>query len=114
MTANKTSSTLETRIHLMEDELKNLRSELIQARVDQWEGRIDELELQVHLGSMEANDRLVDLIAELRSGLRTAKAQAQSAGSTTVDVLETIRDGLEQAMKDVRDSLIKAKETVSR
>ena len=109
----KTDQPLEARIHHLEDEMARLRSELVQARLDQWEGRVDELELQMHLGAAEAADRMAPRVEELRDTLRRARAQAQSAGATTADVLETLRGGVERAIKDLRDAVIKAKGSVT-
>lgn len=109
----KTDQPLEARIHQLEDEMARLRSELVQARLDQWEGRVDELELQMHLGAAEVTDRMSPRVEELRDTLRKARAQAQSAGATTADVVETLRAGVERAIKDLRDAVIKAKGSVT-
>jgi hypothetical protein len=114
MPESTTDQPLEARIHRLEDEMARLRSELVQARLDQWEGRVDELELQMHLGAAEVTDRMAPRVEELRDTLRRARAQAQSAGATAVDVVETLRSGVERAIKDLRDAVIKAKGSVTR
>lgn len=109
----KTDQPLEARIHDLENEMADLRSQLVQARLDQWEGRVDELELQMHLGAAELNDRMAARVEELRATLGKARAQAQGAGATTADVVETLRGGVETAIKDLRDAVIKAKGSVT-
>lgn len=113
MSTETSANSLESRIQELETQITALRSELVDAQLEQWEGRIDDLELQIHLGSMEANDRVMAMVRDLRHRWEQSRAQVSGAAGTTSEVLDTLRAGLESAMKDVRDALVKARETVT-
>lgn len=114
MTDQQHSVDVDSRIAALETEVRNLRAQLAYARLEQWEGRIDDLELQMHLASMQANSRLTELIADLRRRWREAKHDAVNVTASTSEVLDRVRDGLEQAMREVRDAIAAAKDTVVR
>ena len=108
------------RIRKLEDELATLRTEQAdllrrQARfeVDVWQGRIDDLEIQVHLGAMEAGDRLQPLMDKLKVTWDDSRGQLAAAGATATSVAETLRDGLESAIADIRTALLESKQKVS-
>jgi len=105
---------LEKRIHDLETEQEGLRKQLAQAQIDQWEGRIDDLEVQVHLGTLEASDRIDPLVEALRNRWLDAREQVSRAPSTTGDVLDALRSGLEQAMRDIRTAILDAKDAAVR
>jgi chromosome segregation ATPase len=105
---------LEQRITELEAEQEALRGQLARAQLDQWEGRIDDLEVQLHLGAMELSDRLDPLVAALRNRWLDAQHQLSESTSTTGETLDTLRSGLEQAMRDIRDAVEDAKTVATR
>lgn len=111
--ANKSNedkiASLEHRIEELDGQLATLREQLSRAQLDQWEGRIDDLELQMHLGSMEMRESLSPVVEKLRNGWLDAQKQVASASSTAGDILDSLHKGLEQAMKDIRDAVADAK-----
>ncbi len=104
---------LEARIQDLEDQQEKLRTQVTRAELDQWEGRIDDLDVQLHLGAMDVRDQLNPLVKVLRDRWLDANEQVSSATSTTGDVLDKLRGGLEQAMKDIRQALVDARQTVT-
>lgn len=100
---------LEGRIAELEKEQAALQRQLAQAQIDQWEGRIDDLEVQVHLGSLEVQDRLDPLLETLRNRWLDAKEQVNRSSDTAGDVFATLRSGLEQAMSDIRSAVSDAR-----
>jgi ribosomal protein L29 len=104
----------EKRIEELEAEILALRTEVAQARFEQWAGRIDDLEVQAHLARMEADDRVAALISDVRSRIAKGRAQARVAGATATGVADALTEGVEKAIKDLRQSLVKARETASR
>lgn len=108
MTTEAEIARLENRILELETQQQALRQQLAQAQIDQWEGRIDDLEVQLHLGELELSDRLAPLVETLRNRWLDAKEQVGLTSSTATDVVETLRSGLEQAMDDIRTAVLDA------
>lgn len=105
---------LETQIEDLETQLGDLRVQLAKAELDQWRARIDDLEVQVHLASMDAGDAAAPLVEELRNKWLEAKAGLVDTASVATDVADSLRKGLEQAMSDIRRALLEAKSTATR
>lgn len=109
MTTEERIASLESRLDVLQEAHSAVTRQLAEARVDQWQARIDELELQAHLGATEASDRLAQVTAELERRWSKVRQQLSEAGATTTDVGETLRAGLESAYKDVRAALIESR-----
>ncbi len=105
---------LEDRIDDLEKQLKKLRKQLAQSELDQWRGRIEDLEVQLDLGSKEARDRLSPFVEQLRNAWLDARRQADSATSTASDVADKVRAGLDQAMDEIRSAVTAAKDRLDR
>ena len=104
---------LQERIDRLEAEQHILRDKLTAAQVEQWQGRIDDMELQAHLASMDANDRVSAVRQELQKQWQEARAQLSQSTHTATDVVETVRDGLEGAMRNLREALVDARHKVA-
>lgn len=113
MTSTEDIAGLERRIQELEEQQEALRRQLAQAEIDQWEGRIDDLEVQMHLGTLELSDKLEPLLDTLRNRWLDAKEQVGQSSSTAGDVIDTLRTGLEQAMRDIRTSILEAKKVAT-
>jgi chromosome segregation ATPase len=105
---------LRSEIDDLNAQLEELRGELLKAQVDQWEARIDALDVQLHLGSMDARDRVEPLVEQLRNRWLEAKAEVSESGSAAADALRVLLDGLESAMRDVRDAVVESGHVVTR
>lgn len=114
MNENESIAELEQRIAALQREQAELRRQLAEARSDQWQARIDDLEVQAHLGAMEAEDRLNPLIDRLRSSWLDMRQRLDEGTSTAGDVIDQLRDGFEQASRDIRDALGEARDSVKR
>ena len=108
--------TTEDRIEKLEGEIgklraqqADLRKQLIKAQLDQWQGRIEDLEVQMHLGGMEASDKLTALMDHLRDRWADARRQFEASITTAASVADTVRTGLEKAVDDLRKALIESK-----
>jgi hypothetical protein len=113
MTENTKTADLEARINDLEDQLEVLHEQLRQAELEVWQGRVDDLEVQVHLASLDVQDQLDPLLETLRNRWLDAREQAERAGSTAGDTLDVLRRGMEQAVRDVRQAIIDARSTVA-
>ncbi len=114
MSKDDKTSSLEDRIDDLEKQLKKLRKQLAQSEIDQWRARIEDLEVQLDLGSKEARDRLSPFVEQLRNTWLDAKRQADSATSAASDVADKLRSGLEQAMDEIRSAVTSAKDRLDR
>ena len=110
----------EERIAKLEAQIDELRSkqdalnhQLARAQRDQWQSRIEDLEVQFHLGAMEANDRATALLEELRRRWAEVRSQMDEASSTASGVGETMRNGLESAVRDLRQALLESRARIS-
>jgi multidrug resistance efflux pump len=101
--------TLEEQIAGLQARQEELSKQLAQAEIDRWQGRIEDLEVQMHLGAMEANDRLNGLLEQVRR--RWAEATAQYGGTATVatEGLGAVRSSLQTAYKEIRQALLDTK-----
>jgi hypothetical protein len=104
---------LKSQIDNLNGQLEKLRGELLEAQVNQWEARIDALEVQIHLGSMEARERLEPLVEQLRNRWLDAKEEVGQSGSAAADALRALLDGLESAMRDLRDAVVESRKTAT-
>ena len=75
MTTDERIAEIEDRLHQLQDTQAELYKRLAQARADQWRGRVDDLELQAHLGAMGTNQRLTELSEQLRNQWDRTHAQ---------------------------------------
>lgn len=113
MDNNDRIATLEQQINELSTKQDVLIHQLAQAQRDQWQSRIEDLEVQFHLGAMEANDRATTLLAELRRKWSEVRVQVDGASSTASGVGETMRNGLENAVRDLRQALLDSKARIS-
>lgn len=100
---------LQTRIDQLEEQQRILREKLTQAQVEQWQGRIEDLELQAHLATMDAGDRVQSLRDELLRQWQDVRNQLAHSKDTAGDVVETVRDGIETALRNLREALLEAR-----
>lgn len=109
MTTEERIAKLEDQIDKLQAKQAELRKQLTKAQIDQWQARIEDLEVQMHLGAMETSDRLTALMDQLRSKWADARRQFEDATSTASSVADTVRTGLESALKELRKALLESK-----
>ena len=114
MTETERIKKLEDQMNALEKQQMDLANELAQARLDQWKGRLEDLEVQAHLGAMDTNDRVAALTQKARDRWDDARKQVSGASATAADVWETVRGGVENAIGDLRKALFDAKTQASK
>jgi predicted nuclease with TOPRIM domain len=112
MSENQRIAELERQLEELQAQHDDLRRQLTEARSDQWQARIEDLEVQAHLGAMEAQDTLDPLVEQLRNAWLEARQRFDSGASTASDVIDQLRDGFEQAGRDIRDALSEVRASV--
>lgn len=100
---------LESQIEKLEAKQSELYQQLADARLDQWKGRLEDLEVQVRLGAMDTNDRVTALVDQARDRWNDAKTQLRGATSVAGDVVESVRGGVERAIEDLRQAILDAR-----
>ena len=109
MTTEERIAKLEAQIDKLKAKQAELHRQLTKAQIDQWQGRIEDLEVQMHLGAMETSDRLTALMDQLRSRWAATRRQFEDTISTASTVADTVRTGLENAFNDLRKALLESK-----
>jgi hypothetical protein len=101
------------RIDALQAQIVGLRMELARTRIEQWASRLDDLELQYHLGRMEADERLSAALAEVRHRIARARARAERRGEAAEEAVEAVTTGVEQAFEDLRRAMVRARDAVN-
>ena len=109
MTTEERIAQLENQIHELHDQQSDLRKQLAKAQLDQWQGRIEDLEVQMHLGAVEASDKANAQMSKLRDRWADARRQFEESIKTASSVADTVRSGLENAFDDLRKALLESK-----
>lgn len=104
---------LEQQIAELTTKQDDLHHQLARAQRDQWQSRVEDLEVQSHLGAMEANDRAAALLTEVRKRWVEVRGQLDDATATATGVGESVRAGLESAVGDLRKALLESKARIS-
>jgi hypothetical protein len=104
---------LHDRIEELQAEIIGLRVELARTRIEQWAGRLDDLELQYHLGRMEADERLAAALADVRHRIAQARRRAEARGEAAEEAVEAVTSGLERAFADLRQAMVQARDAVT-
>jgi membrane protein involved in colicin uptake len=105
--------TLQAQIEVLQAKQAELNKQLVQAEIERWQGRIDDIELQMHLGAMETNDRLRELLDQLRRRWMDAKAQIEGTTSAAGETADQVRASLQTAYKDIRQALLDTKNKIT-
>lgn len=100
-----TTQELEARVASLENQVDQLNKDLLDTQLDDWKARIDSLEVQMHLGSMEARDELNPLLEQLRNRWLDAQELLDKAGSAAGDALSSLSDGARKAFRDLTHAL---------
>lgn len=103
---------LQEQIDSLHHQQAELRRQLAQAQLDQWQGRFEDLELQLHLGAKETSDKVSALTGQLRARWADARRQLEESISTASSVADTVRTGMEKAYADLRAALLDSRNQV--
>jgi outer membrane murein-binding lipoprotein Lpp len=86
---------LETQIRTLQAQHAELGKQLIKARIEHWQGRIDDLEVQIHTGAVEASEKLTRNMDQLRCTWPETRKQWEAATSTAASAVDTAHTGVE-------------------
>jgi chromosome segregation ATPase len=109
MTTEDRITQMEAQLRELQDQQADLRKQLAKAQLDQWQGRVEDLEVQMHLGAVEASDKANAQLTKLRDRWADARRQLEESIKTASSVADTVRAGLEKAFDDLRQALLESK-----
>jgi hypothetical protein len=109
MTDNERITRLEEQMDVLEKQYSELYRQLAEARLDQWKARLEDLEIQAHLGAMDTNDRVAALVQKARDRWNDARTHVGGTSAAAGEMLETLRGGVENALDDLRRAILDAK-----
>ena len=109
MTTEDRITQLEGQLRELRDQQADLRKQLAAAQLDQWQGRVEDLELQMHLGAAEASDKVSAQLKNVHNKWADARQQFEEGIRTASSVADTVRAGLKQAFDDLRKALLESK-----
>jgi hypothetical protein len=96
---------LEGRVAALEQQLAALREQLLEGQLDEWKSRIDQLEVQLHLGEMDARGEVEPLLEQLRNRWLDARSQLDRVGGAAGGAVSTVGEGVRSTFDDLRRSL---------
>ena len=82
---------------------KQLENELAK-----WETEIDELKVQIKLGSMETRDKLQPKLDKMEAEYANAMKELDKLGDAAENALENIKTGVNNSVKEMKDAFDKA------
>jgi hypothetical protein len=95
-----------------EELLVELGRETVQATLDAWRARIDNLRLQVELGRMDVDDEVTESIGSAESVWATARDRLSAASLEAADVRDALSEGLRSARADLQAAVDLAQERI--
>jgi predicted nuclease with TOPRIM domain len=113
MTMHEDIAKLQAQIDDLHAQQVDLRKQLAEAQLDQWQARFENLEVQMHLGAKEASGKAHALMDQLRAKWADARHQFEDSISTASSVADTVRTGLEKAYDDLRKALLESKDKLA-
>jgi len=114
MTPEARIERLEAQLERLEEREAELRRQLMEAQVDQWRARIEDLEVQAHLAAMDTSDKVTELLEQTRARWREAKAELLRPAELAGDVVDTVRNGIEDGLDEIRNALVEARDLARR
>jgi regulator of replication initiation timing len=109
MTPEDRIAELEAQVGKLQAQQADLREQLARAQLDLWQGRIENLELRMHLGAMKASAKLAKLMNQLRDKCAVAQRQFKEIIPEASSVADTVRTGLEDAFDASRKAFLESK-----
>jgi len=105
MTESERITDLELRLGELEAQQKDVRTQLFDAQIELWEGRVDDLAVQMHLLTLDARDRLQPVVDKLQARLLDARSEVEKRGDTANEMVGDLRRGVQSAVDDVRTAV---------
>jgi len=92
--------------------LVQLGRETVEALLDAWRARLDNLRVQVDLAEMDGRDEVDHAVRRADETLRAVRARLDSGSGATDDVREILREGVASARADLGAAVELAEERI--
>jgi len=83
-------------------------------KVDEWRARIDELTVQVDLAKLETRDRATKQLEIAQNACLAAYSKLRDAGHDAVTNADTLREGVQKLLNDIKEAIEAAQAVISR
>ena len=95
---------------MSEETDKKTVEQQLEEQIKKWRGELDELKLQAHLGTMDAQEKMQPYIAQLDEELTKAKKDWREFGEASEGAWQELGKGLKLSFAAIKQSAEKAKE----
>ena len=116
-TAAKTKAPSGTKGHHAKKAPEQETTEFVDAMtgtLDQWRARIDELKVQVDLAKLDSRERATKQLDIAQNAWLAAYSKLRDAGKDAVVNADTLRDGLQKLLQDIKAALEAAQSVITR
>jgi len=114
----KTKTPTKTKAHAKTKTVKEQEtSEFVDSMtgtVDQWKARIDELKVQVDLAKLDTRDRATKQLDMAQNACLAAYSKLRDAGKDAVTNADTLRDGVQKLLQDIKAAFEAAQAVINR
>lgn len=105
---------LERALDRLTQQEEDLREELASAQLGQLENQVEGLQVQIRLGAMELRDKVEPIVGKVREQIAEARARVAGGSVPASDAITAVREGVEEAWRDVRSALSEARSSLRR
>jgi len=84
------------------------------SRLDQWKGRIDELKVQVDLAKLDVRGQAQKQVELAQNACLAAYSKLRDAGHDATESAQTLRQGVEKLLQDVKKAFEAAQAVITR
>jgi hypothetical protein len=82
--------------------------------LDQWKARIDELKVQVDLAKLDTRERATKQLDIAQNACLAAYSKLRDAGHDAVSNADTLREGVQKLLNDVKEAFEAAQAVITR
>jgi len=97
-----------------EEQEKSQLVDSMTGTLDQWKARIDELKVQVDLAKLTSRDRATKQLEIAQNACLAAYSKLREAGRDVTVNADTLRDGVQKLVQDLKEAFDAAQAVISR
>ncbi len=105
MSPDITLESLKDQVAELREELTDLNRRFLEEQLEAWGARLDELDIQLHLGRMDVRDDLTPALERLQERLSSARTEAEQLRGNAGDAVKAAREAVQKALSDLRSGM---------